>query len=702
MLIQKCKLIIIMAIIFTLSSCQDREQNKNYEPIIPDVELTVEEIAKGILTPEILWKFGRLGGVQVSPDAQSIVFTITRYSMDANRGVTNIYTIPVNGGEPLDLTTNATNDFSPRWTADGNRIGFLSTRSGSTQLWEMNPDGSNPKQLTNIEGGINTFSYAPSGDKILFTKNVQIEKTLIDIHPDMPKANVRITDNMMYRHWNFWRDGSYSHIFVTSYENGKIGEGKDIMKDEPWDAPMSPYFDDSEIAWSPCGKIIAYSCKKQQGKEYAIGTDADIYLYNTEDGTTKNITKGMVGFDKYPVFSPDGKHIAWQSMETPGYESDKHRLFVMNLESEEKLYITKDFDQNADNITWSGCGSNLIFTSGINATQQIYKVNLKSGVIKPITDGWHNYTWFSPAKGTLVAQKMTMSMAPELFTINPETGEEKQLTFINKNIYDTVKMGEVTQRWVKTTDGKDMLVWVILPPNFDKTKKYPALLYCQGGPQSTVDQFWSYRWNLQIMAANDYIIVAPNRRGVPSFGQEWNAQISGDYSGQNIKDYLSAIDNVKKEPWVDENRLGAVGASYGGYSVYYLAGIHQKRFKAFIAHNGMFNFESFYGATEETFFPNHDFGGAYWDKSNKVAQRTYSNSPHKLVQNWDTPIMIIVGENDFRIPYPEGLQAFNVAQLQGVPSRLLVFPDETHFVTKPQNAVIWQREFFGWLDKWLK
>jgi dipeptidyl aminopeptidase/acylaminoacyl peptidase len=343
-----------------------------------------------------------------------------------------------------------------------------------------------------------------------------------------------------------------------------------------------------------------------------------------------------------------------------------------------------------------------MFVSGVEATEQIFKISIETRELKALTQGVHNYTWFSPANGTLVAQKMTISMAPELFTINPKTGEETQLTFINKHIYDNIKMGEVQQRWVKTTDGKQMLVQVILPPGFDPNKKYPALLYCQGGPQSSISQFWSYRWNFQIMAANNYVIVAPNRRGVPSFGQEWNAQISGDYSGQNIKDYLSAIDNVKEEPWVDENRLGAVGASYGGYSVFYLAGVHENRFKAFIAHNGMFNLESFYASTEETFFPNHDFGGAFWEKNNKVAQRTYANSPHKLVQNWNTPIMVIVGENDFRIAYSEGLQAFNTAQLLGVPSRLLVFPDETHLVLKPQNAVVWQREFFGWLDKWLK
>lgn len=697
----KIKTIIAMALVATLWSCQENGNDKKSELFVPDSELTAQEVANGVLTPEVLWKFGRIGSPQVSPDAQVVLFTVTRYSMEANKGVTNIYTIPVTGGEPQGLTTNEANDFSPKWTPDG-RIGFLSTRKDGSQLWEMNANGTGLKQVTAIEGGINAFAYAPSGDRILYTRNVQIEKTPKDLHPDMPKVNVRITDNMMYRHWNYWRDGSFSHIFVAPYELGKVGEGKDIMEGEPWDAPMSANFDDSEMSWSPCGKIIAYTSKKLHGKDLAVSTNSDIYLYHVENGTTENITEGLMGYDKYPVFSPDGTKVAWQSMEIPGCESDQHRLFVLNLETGERAYITKGFDQDADNITWSGCGKDIIFTSGTKGTEQIYKINMESREISKITDGRHDYTWFAPAKGVLVGQKMTMSMAAELFTINPKTGEENQLTFINKQIYDNIKMGEVTQRWVKTTDGKEMLVWVILPPNFDSSKKYPALLYCQGGPQSTVSQFFSYRWNLQIMAANGYVVVAPNRRGVPSFGKEWNAQISGDYSGQNIKDYLSAIDNVKQEPWVDENRLGAVGASYGGYSVYYLAGMHQNRFKTFIAHNGMFNLESFYASTEETFFPNHDFGGPFWDKNNKVAQRTYANSPHKLVQNWNTPIMVVVGENDFRIAYSEGLQAFNAAQLQGIPSRLLVFPDETHFVTKPQNAVVWQREFFGWLDKWLK
>lgn len=696
------KILTVMALSAFLWSCQESKKETLTEPITPDTQLTAEEISKGVLTPEVMWKFGRLGSSQLSPNGESIVFTITRYSMEANKGVTNIYIMPVDGGEPVELTNNSTNDFSPQWTPDGKRIGFLSTRTNDTQLWEMNPDGTGLVQVTNITDGINSFLYSPTGDRILYAKNVKIDKTLADLHPDMPKANVRITENLMYRHWNAWRDGSFSHIFFAPYGNGLITEGKDIMEGEAWDAPMSSSFDETEITWSPDGKIIAYTCKKLYGKEYAVSTDSDIYLYYVEDGTTKNITKGMVGYDKYPVFSPDGSMIAWQSMETPGYESDKHRLFIMKLETGEKTYLTKNIDQNADNITWGPCGKTILFLSGVAGTEQIYSISIETFETKALTQGQHDYTWFGVAKGVLVGSKMKLSMASELFRIDINTGDETQLTFINKPIYDNIKMGEVQQRWVKTTDGKDMLVQVVLPPNFDATKKYPAILYCQGGPQSTISQFWSYRWNLQIMAANGYVVVAPNRRGVPSFGQAWNAQISGDYSGQNIKDYLSAIDNVAKEPWIDADRLGAVGASYGGYSVYYLAGIHQKRFKAFIAHNGMFNFESFYASTEETFFPNHDFGGAYWDKSNKTAQRTFANSPHKLVQNWDTPILVVVGENDFRIAYTEGLQAFNAAQLQGVPSKLLVFPNETHFVTKPQNAVVWQREFFSWLDRWLK
>lgn len=696
-------LLMVMAFAATFQGCQQADDKGASAPIQINNELTADEISKGILSPEVLWKFGRVSGAEVSPCGKMVVYGISRYSVPDNKGVTNLFIVDVEGGEPRQLTDNAGSEFDAHWRPDGKRIGFISTRGGSAQMWEMNPDGTDMVQVTNIEDGINTFKYAPSGDRILYTKDVKFVKvTGAEIHPDMPKSTMKVYDNLMARHWDHWEDGAYSHIFVADYNNGKVGTGKDIMEGEIFEAPLSPYFDAGDITFSPCGKMIVYACKKQYGRDFAVSTNSDLFLYNIETGETKNLTEENVGYDKYPSFSPDGKMLAWQSMETPGYESDKHRLFVMDLATETKQYLTKNFDQNADQITWSADGKFIYFISGTKGTEQLYKMDPQTLEIAQITTGKHNYSWFGFGNGALVAQKMSMSMAAELVRVDEATGADTQLTFTNKNIYENIKMGEVQERWVKTTDGKDMLVWVILPPNFDATKKYPALLYCQGGPQSTVGQFFSYRWNFQIMAAHGYVVVAPNRRGVPSFGQEWNAQISGDYSGQNIKDYLSAIDDVAKESWVDADRLGAVGASYGGYSVYYLAGMHNKRFKAFIAHNGMYNFESFYAATEETFFPNHDFGGSYWDKENKVAQRTFANSPHKLVQNWDTPIMVIVGENDFRIPYTEGLQAFNAAQLRGVPSKLLMFHNENHFVTKPQNAIIWQREFFGWLDQWLK
>jgi dipeptidyl aminopeptidase/acylaminoacyl peptidase len=486
---------------------------------------------------------------------------------------------------------------------------------------------------------------------------------------------------------------------VSELKNGSYETGTDILGKEAFDAPLAPYFDAAEIAWSPDGNFIAYTSKKLKGKEATISTNSDIYLYSLTEGSVVNISEENPGYDRNPVFSPDGKKIAYTSMATPGYESDKDRLFVYDISTKTRTDLTQNLDQSASNMVWSKDGSMIYFISGIQATYQLYSANASTGEIKKITDGWHNYTSLNLAGNELVGAKMSMSMASEIFRVNPETGVEAQITFTNKNIYDNIQMGKVTQRWVKTTDNKQMLVWVVLPPGFDSTKRYPALLYCQGGPQSAVSQFFSYRWNLQLMAANDYIIIAPNRRGLPTFGSEWNLQISGDYGGQNIRDYLSATDALKTEPYVDETRLGAVGASYGGYSVLFLAGNHQKRFKAFISHCGIFNFESQYAATEESFFANFDLKGPYWETPRP---KSYDFSPHKFVQNWDTPIMLITGEKDFRIPYTESLQAFNAAQLRGIPSKLLIFPDENHWVVKPQNSILWQREFFGWLDQWLK
>jgi dipeptidyl aminopeptidase/acylaminoacyl peptidase len=664
--------------------------------------LTQAEMDGGRLTPEILWKFGRIGAGEISPDGQWVVYTVTRYDARTQKRTSNIFVVAAQGGEPKKLTEDRFMDVAPVWTPDGLQIAFLSNRFGDYQVWTMNSDGSKREQFSDIEGGINAFKISPNGKNLLYTQDVKMENSVVEKYSDLPKANARRMDNLMYRHWNDWSDYSFSHIFVSPINSGLVSDGNDIMENELFDAPLAPYFDDAEITWSPDGKTIAYTCKKSYGREAAISTNSDIYLYNIETTETKNITDENKGYDKNPVYSPDGSKIAYMSMKTPGYESDKERLVVYDLVSEKSEILNDSWDQNAHQYVWNNDGSEIYFISGYHATYQIYKVDVASKKFTAITKGAHNYTGFSLAGNSIVAAKTTHQMAAELFVVDASNGLETQLTFENKTIYDQIKMGHSEERWVKTTDGKEELVWVIYPPDFDPEKKYPALLYCQGGPQSAVSQFFSFRWNFSMMAANDYIIVAPNRRGLPSFGEEWNAQISTDYYGQNIDDYLSAIDALKTEPYIDENRLGCVGASYGGYSVFYLAGHHQKRFKAFISHCGIYNLESFAAATEETFFPMHDLGGMPWDLDNKVAQKAYAHSPHKFVQNWDTPIMIITGGKDFRIPYTESLQAFNAAQLRGIPSRLLYFPEETHFVTQPQNAILWQREFFDWLDAYLK
>ncbi len=701
------KILIILLAIVSLYSCQNKNQEKSDNTKnVSNKKSLLDSLANftpdsDILTAELLWKFGRLFDAQLSPDGKTVIYCVKRYNAKTNKGYTDIFSIDIATKKVTQLTDFVGAEVNPRWSADGKQIYFLAAESGSMQIWKMNADGTNKKQLSKTDGDISSFELSPKNNKLFFTKDVKVLKTTQEIYPDLPKANAKIITNLMYRHWDHWTDEKFSHIFVADLSTKKVSNEKDIMPNEKWDSPLSPWFDNTENIWSADGKYVAYTCKKLYGKDYTLSTNSDIYLYNVETGKTKNITEGMPGYDKYPRFSPDGKKVAWQSMATPGYESDKDRLFVMNLETGEKEYITKNFDQNVKNLIWDNDNKTIYFISGIHATYQIYKVNTETKEFTQITKGVHNYNSFSKAGNVIIGERMSMSQATEIYKIS-ENGDEEQLTFTNKNIYDKVKMGEVKSRWLTTTDNKKMLVWVIYPPNFDKNKKYPALLYCQGGPQSAVSQFWSYRWNFQMMAANDYIIVAPNRRGLPTFGQEWNAEISGDYGGQNMLDYFTAIDSLKTEPYIDENRLGAVGASYGGFSVYWLAGHHNKRFKAFISHCGIFNFESQYTATDEMFFVNHDFGGAYWDKNNAVAQKSYATSPHNFVKNWDTPILIITGGYDFRIPYTQSMEAFNAAQLLGVESELLFFPEESHFVLQPQNGILWQHEFFKFLDKHLK
>ena len=647
--------------------------------------LTPEEIAGGVLTAEILWKFGRLGSMNLSPDGKEVLYTVARYDVGTNKSISDIFKISTGGGEPTRLTDGAGKYYSPKWFPTGDKIGFLT----GGQLWEMGPDGNGKKQVSFLGSDINSFDWSPDGSNILLTMDVKLEKTPREIYPDLPETNVRIIDDLMYRHWNAWHDYAYSHIFVATYDETGPGEPLDIMEGELWDAPLAPYHDDAEITWSPDGKQIAYTCKRMKGREYAMSTNSDVYLYDLGTGDTRNLTEGMPGYDKYPSFSEDGSKLAFQSMATPGYEADQVRLFVIDLASGQMEYWTEGFDQNVDHVIWKG--DKLYFISGIHATFQLYEMDAESKDIRQITKGHHTYGSFALAGDVMVAT--------EIFLVDPASGQASQLTNTNKNIYDHIKVPRYEERWVKTTDNKDMLVWVVYPPNFDANKKYPAILFCGGGPQNAINPDFHYRWNFQLMAAHDYIMVIPNRRGLPTFGQEWNLQISTDYGGQNMKDYLSAIDALSAEPYVDEERLGAIGASYGGYSTFYLEGIHEGRFKTFISHCGIFNLESMYTATEETFFVNFDNGGPYWDKP---TPRNYQFSPHRHIDKWDTPILIITGEMDLRVPYTQSLEAYNAARLRDIPARLLVFPEESHFVTKPQNAILWQREFFGWLDRWLK
>ena len=703
---KKILFLMTFATMLTMGGCV-KEGGDAPKPLQIDNALTAEEKAEGKFTPEIMWKMSRIGAQTLSPDGSQLLYTVTQYNLAENRGVTFLWLRDMATGVERALTDNTSTNTAPQWL-DNQTIAFMSNRSGAMQAWSMGVDGSNLTQVTDIEGGIEGFGIA--GDHAFYVQRVKVAPLKgSDKYGDMDKSKVRVYDDLMVRHWDYWDDGSYLHIFAADYANGKIVNGKDIIGvDKAYDAPLAPYFDTAEIRLSPDGSQLAYTCKPLTGVDYALSTDSDIFLYDFATEATRNLSKEaaatgvdkFVGYDKYPVFSPNGKKIAFRSQRRPGNEADQQRLWVYDLETNECTYITRGQDYCVTEVAWDGDEA-IYFVLPWRGTHQVAHIDL-AGNMKHITKGNHDINNFTFAGGKIVANMNTISKAVELYDVNLESGELTQLTDVNREIYDNIKFGEVQERWITTTDGKKMLTWVILPPNFDPTKKYPTLLYCQGGPQSTVSQFWSYRWNFQLMAAEGYVVVAPNRRGCPSFGQEWTDQISGDYSGQNIKDYLAAIDEVSKEPWVDVDHRGCVGASYGGYSTYYLAGVHENRFKAFIAHCGIFNFESMYGHTEELFFVTNDYGGAYWESDNATAMRSYANSPHKKVANWNAPIMIITGEKDYRIPYSQSLEAFTAARVQGLDARLVSFENEAHQVFQPQNSVVWNREFFDWLNTYLK
>ena len=690
----------------------------------------------GLMTPEALWAMGRIGAAEASADGKQIVYQVGYYSVKANKSQQKIAIINADGTGNTTLTTGSKSETDPTWYQG--KIAFLC----GGQLWTMNADGTDRKQISKTSKDIEGFKFSPDGKKVILLHAIDFHEIIKKNPDDLPKATGRLVTDLMYRHWDHYVE-SIQHPFVyeVTTNNNQFtitDNGIDILEGEPYECPMEPFGGIEQLDWSTDSKTIAYTCRKKMGLAYSISTDSDIYIYNVDTKETKNLCKpagyqdpevdptrtlrhqsvnakenlkNNVGYDQNPKFSPDGKYIAWTSMERDGYEADRLRLCVYNLTTGEKKYVTESFDSGVDDFVWSDSKDAMIYFIGVwHATENLYAVNWK-GELKQLTNTWDDFGSIHLMNNgkQLLMERHNYTSPADLYIVTPnfkklEKTETRQLTFENKHILDQLAKPSVQQRWVKTSDGKEMLTWIILPPNFDETKKYPTLLFCEGGPQSPVSQFWSYRWNFYIMAAHGYIIVAPNRRGLPGFGSEWNEEISSDWTGQCMKDYLSAIDDATENlPYVDKDRLGCVGASFGGFSVYYLAGHHNKRFKAFIAHDGAFNLESMYTDTEEAWFSNWEYDDAYWNKDQTAAaKKTYANSPHLSVGEWDTPILCIHGEKDYRINANQGMGAFNAARLRGIPAELLIFPDENHWVLKPQNGILWQRTYFDWLKRWLK
>ena len=695
------------------------------------------KLTSNLMTPEALWAMGRIGACEASADGKQIVYQVGYYSVKANKSQQKIAIINADGTGNTTLTTGTKSETDPTWL--NGKIVFLT----GGQIWTMNPDGTDRKQISKTSKDIEGFKFSPDGKKVILLHSIDFYEIIKKNPDDLPKATGRLVTDLMYRHWDHYVE-SIQHPFVTNVtmENGELKIDNDaevdILEGEPYECPMEPFGGIEQLDWSPDSKQIAYTCRKKTGLAYSISTDSDIYIYNIGTRETKNLCKpegyvepeidpttsmkyqkvnapenlkNNVGYDQNPQFSPDGKYVAWLSMERDGYEADRNRLCCYDLATGEKKYLTESFDSNVDAFVWSDSKDAMIYFIGVwHATENLYAINWK-GELKQMTETWDDFGSIHLMNNgkQLLMERHNFTSPADLYIVTPNFKKPEktaiaQLTFENKHILDQLAKPTVQQRWVKTSDGKEMLTWIILPPNFDESKKYPTLLFCEGGPQSPVSQFWSYRWNFMIMASQGYIVVAPNRRGLPGFGQEWLEEISGDWTGQCMQDYLAAIDDAANNlSYVDKDHLGAVGASFGGFSVYYLAGIHEKRFKAFIAHDGAFNLAAMYTETEENWFSNWEYDEAYWHRPQLPnAKKTYHDSPHKMVEKWDTPILCIHGEKDYRINATQGMSAFNAARMKGIPAELLIFPDENHWVLKPQNGVLWQRTFFNWLDRWLK
>ena len=650
-------------------------------------------------TPEKLWKLKRLGGGTVSPDENYVLYSLSSYSVKNNSGETSYYIYNLKDEKSEAISFPDENAKSPRWIDDKTLAYFVNKENDEILINSYNIESKESKSIKKLTNkNVLDFKLSPKNNYLLTLEKIKVRPSFNEMHPEWPEANFKTYDDLMYRHWDKWKDEFAKQLIIYPIgEAAGKSDGINIQKDTEYNGVLTPFGGLEGVVFSASGDEIIYSAKKMKGLDYATSTNSELYLYEILTGDERNLTMQYKGYDTHPRISPDGKSLAWLSMKKDGFEADKNDIILRDLESNQDINLTEDIDLTISQFKWSNDGKSIYFLSVIHATYQIFEYDIKKRKYEQITDGIYNYMSIDEAGKELIALRQSMLVPTDIFKVNKKDGNYEQLTDVNEEIIGKLSKPTLEKRWITTSDKKKMLTWVLLPPNFDHRKKYPALLYCQGGPQGAVSQFFSYRWNLRLMAEQGYVIIAPNRRGLPGFGQEWNDAISKDWGGQAIKDYISAVDEVKKEDYIDENSIGAVGASYGGYSVFYLAGMHQNRFSTFISHCGLFNMTSWYGTTEELFFANWEFGGPYWREEHKPIYKR--NSPHYNVKNWDTPMLVIQGGKDYRVPEGQGMEAFQALQILGIESKYLYFPDENHWVLQPQNAMVWQTEFFDWLEK---
>jgi len=661
--------------------------------------------AETAMTPELLWKLGRVGGSTVSADGRLVAFTVRHYELSEDRGTSTIHVYDVSSGKTRAVLHDWASVGGLQFAASpaGERL-FFTGGSGASDLapqaWALDPVGGGLLQVTDIEDGVSGLKVSPTGKHLLFALEIKLDQEVPELYEDLPKADARIIDSLMYRHWNAWHDYKYSHLHIAALDDsGRAEEAIDLMEDMKVDCPVPPFGGSEQYNWSPDGEEIAFTMKEVE--RWAESTNSDVYVVSIDaPGTHTNLTASQPGYDNDPVYSPDGKTLAYHSMERAGFEADRNRVMLFDRASGQTREMTAGLDQMAHGATWLPGSEGMLFTSEWRGTNQLFGMASAGGEAKQISQGrfnWGLVDVFPDGKRALMTF-MDMTRPRELAIVSLADGSSETITDVNRDIYADLQLPTIEERWVDATDGEKIHCWVIYPPNFDASKKWPLLTYCQGGPQGQIGQWFSYRWNFNLMASQGYVVVAPNRRGLPGFGRAWNDEISGDWGGQAMQDLLAATDSMLAEPYVDRERTGAIGASFGGYSVYWLMGNHEDRFKTMIAHCGVFNLESMYGSTEELFFVNWDLGGPYW-KSPEIKQGYDRFSPNRFVGNWETPLLVIHGQKDFRVPVTQGMEAFSAAQIQGVPSRFLYYPEEGHWVMKPQNGVLWHRVFFDWLGR---